>query len=118
MFSYLLTAPSLEKRYKVYCKTPFFREELSGYAMMLGETSKDELLDWGRQLGGCLSVAENLLIAKAIALFQNKYGIFLANSRTAFINFPFTISVLLQRKLSMTSLKQASPQLALCKKFP
>ena len=45
MFSYLLTAPSLEKRYKVYCKTPFFREELSGYAMMLGETSKDELLD-------------------------------------------------------------------------
>jgi hypothetical protein len=88
LFSYLLTAPSLEKRYKVYCKTPFFREELSGYAMMLGETSKDELLDWGRQLGGCLSVAENLLIAKAIALFQNKSGLFWANSRTAFYKLP------------------------------
>jgi len=88
LFAYLLTSPSLEKRYKVYSKTPRFKEEFSGYALNLGLTSKDELLKWGREFHGCLSVADNLLIAKAIALFQNRPGLFWLNSNATFYKLP------------------------------
>lgn len=88
LFAYLLTTPTTGKRYKVYCKTPRFFEELCGYALNLGPTSKEELLEWGRTFKSCLAVAENLLIAKAVAIYQNKPGLFWVNNNEVFYRLP------------------------------
>ena len=88
MFAYLLSTPSLEKRYLVYCKTPRFREESKGYALELGPTSKEELLEWGKQFNSCLAVADNLLIAKAIAIYQARSGLFWLKNNEAFFKLP------------------------------
>lgn len=88
MFSYLLTSPTLDKRYKVYSKTPRFLEETLGYALNFGPTSKTELLEWGRSFKSCLSVADNLLIAKAIALAEKRPGLFWLNTNEVFYKLP------------------------------
>lgn len=88
LFAYLLTTPSLKKRYQVYCKTPFFAEELSGYALNLGPTSQAELLDWGKAFNGCLAVADNILMAKALALYQKRPGLFWLKNATPFFKLP------------------------------
>jgi len=88
LFAYLLTAPSLEKRYQVYCQTPFFAEELSGYALNLGPTSQEELLDWGKAFNSCLVVADNILIAKAIALYKKRPGLFWLKNASPFFKLP------------------------------
>jgi hypothetical protein len=88
LFAYLLTTPDLDKRFQVYNKTPWFLEEPSGYALNLGITTKEELVTWGRNFNSCLVIADNTLIAKAIALYKNRPGLFWVKDKEAFYKLP------------------------------